>query len=329
MKYIKGCKITSKSISNFDNPVIKKNIMAIPTSRTKDASVITIDREKCTGCGKCVAVCSDLSLELHEKKSRPSSHGIFGCIGCGQCMAVCPEDAISISGRFISRDDLFVLPERETTASFESLMNLLHRRRSIRKFKNIAVDRVLIDQVLDAAQTAPMGLPPSDVNVIVFETKEKVRAFTEDFCRYLEKIRWISSGWFLTLMKPFWGKETDELFRNFMRPLIDKYISSMKKGENVVTYDAPVAIYFYGSPWCDPADPVIAATYAMIAAESLGLGTCMLGAIHPLIQSGNAAWKFRESHGIRFKSREGIFIIMGYPKAEYLKGIKREFASVN
>jgi ferredoxin len=303
--------------------------MAIPTSRTKEAGVITIDLGKCTGCGKCVAVCSDLSLELRDGKARSSSHGVFGCIGCGQCMAVCPEEAIGISGRFISRDDLFALPAKETAASYESLMNLLQRRRSIRKFKNIAVDRVLIDRVLDAAQSAPMGLPPTDVNVIVFDTKEKVRLFTEDFCRYLEKIRWISSGWFLTLMKPLWGKETDELFRSFMRPLIDKYISSMKKGENVVTYDAPVALYFYGSPWGDPADPIIAASYAMIAAESLGLGTCMLGAIHPLIQSGKAAGKFREKHGIRFKSREGIFVIMGYPKAEYLKGIKREFASVN
>lgn len=274
-----------------------KNTMAIPTSRTKEAGVISVDQEKCTG--------------------------------CGQCMAVCPEEAISISGRFISRDDLFDLSDREKAASYDSLMNLLNHRRSIRNFKNIPVESGLIQQVLDAAKSAPMGLPPTDVNVIVFETREKVRAFTEDFCRYLEKIRWIASGWFLTMMKPVWGKETDELFRSFMRPLIDKYINSMKIGEDVVAYDAPVAIYFYGSPWCDPADPIIAATYAMFAAESLGLGTCMLGAIHPLIQNGKAAAKFRKDHGIRLKSREGIFIIMGYPKPVFIKWIKRGFASVN
>jgi Fe-S-cluster-containing hydrogenase component 2 len=108
--------------------------MAIPTSRTKEAGVISVDQEKCTGCGKCVAVCSDLSLELYEKRCRPSSHGLFGCIGCGQCMAVCPEEAISINGRFISRDDLFDLPDREKAASYDSLMNLLNRRRSIRNF---------------------------------------------------------------------------------------------------------------------------------------------------------------------------------------------------
>lgn len=303
--------------------------MAIPTSRTKDAGIISVDSVKCTGCGKCVAVCSDLSLELYDGKARPSGSGIFGCISCGQCMAVCPDDAISITGRFISRDDLFPLPGRDQATDYQSLLNLIARRRSIRKYKSTPVDKEMINRVLDAALAAPMGIPPSDVNVKVFDSREKVTQFTRDFCQYLEKIRWISSSWFLTLMKPFWGKETDELFRNFMRPLIDKYIGAMKEGENVVTYDAPAMLYFYGSPYSDPADPLIAATYAMLAAESLGLGTCMLGAIHPMIQSGGAARKFREAHGIRCKSREGIFLIMGYPKPEFLKGIRRSFASVN
>lgn len=302
--------------------------MAIPTSRTKEPGIISVDYEKCNGCGKCVAICSDLDLELHEGKARPTGQGVFGCIGCGQCMMVCPEDAIRITGRFISPEELLPLPAKEQTAGYQSLLNLMIRRRSIRKFKSTTVDKALIDQVVEAAMTAPMGIPPSDINLLVFDSREKVRSFTEDFCKYLEKIRWISSSWFLTLMKPFWGKETDELFRNFMRPLVDKYIDSMKQGENWVTYDAPAMIYFYGSPYCDPADPLIAATYAMLTAESLGLGTCMLGAIHPMIQSGGAARKFREDHGIRCKSREGIFLIMGYPKPEYLKGILRSFASV-
>ena len=94
-------------------------------------------------------------------------------------------------------------------------------------------------------------------------------------------------------------------------------------------FDAPLAIYFYGSPYTDPADPIIVATYAMIAAESLGLGTCMLGAIHPLIQNGKKARKFREDHGILYPSREGLFVIFGYPEVKYTKGIRRSFASVN
>jgi hypothetical protein len=66
----------------------------------------------------------------------------------------------------------------------------------------------------------------------------------------------------------------------------------------------------------------------MTAGESLGLGTCMLGAIHPLIQYGGKARKFREKYGIKYTSREGLFVIFGYPSVRYKKGIIRTFASV-
>lgn len=65
----------------------------------------------------------------------------------------------------------------------------------------------------------------------------------------------------------------------------------------------------------------------MYAGESLGLGTCMLGGIHPLIQYGAKAKKFRKKYGIKFKSREGLFVIFGYSAVDYKKGIRRSFAS--
>ena len=302
--------------------------MAIPTSRTKEAARITIDHEKCNGCGLCAEVCNDFSIVMKDGKAHVSGTPFFGCIGCGHCMAICPQDAIAIDGRFISGSDLFPLPEKEKAADYESVLSLYQRRRSVREFKDKPVEQELIDQVLEAAKTAPMGLPPSDVGVTVLASKEKVRQFAEDYCAYLEKIKFFVSKGFLAVMRPFWGKAGDEMFRGFLRPLVHGYIRSMKAGDNFVTYDAPVAMYFYGSPYCDPADPIIAATYAMIAAESLGLGTCMLGAIHPLIQNGKKARKFREKYNIRYKSREGLFVIFGYPAVKYRKGINRTFASV-
>jgi ferredoxin len=302
--------------------------MAIPTSRTKTKADISIHNELCNGCGLCVSVCKDFSLTLNEGKVQVSDHPFFGCVGCGHCMAICPSGAIMINGRELSPKDLFDLPQKEEVASYDQLISLLQRRRSIREFKDIPVEGILVQKILEAAKTAPMGLPPSDVNVLVLDTKAKTRTFSEDFCIYLEGMKWLVSGWFMTLMRPLWGKSNDEMFRNFVEPLFRIYIGSMNKGTDLVTYDAPLAMYFYGSPYTDPADPLIAATYAMIAAESLGLGTCMLGGIHPMIQSGKKARKFRETHGIKFKSREGVFVIFGHPAVKYNKGILRTFASV-
>ena len=119
-------------------------------------------------------------------------------------------------------------------------------------------------------------------------------------------MQWLVSFWFLALMRPIWGKANAEMFKDFLRPLFDIYIKTMEKGINLVNYDAPLAMYFYGSPYTDPADPIVAATTAMYAAESLGCGTCMLGGIHPLIQNGRRAKKFREKYKIKYTSRRRV-----------------------
>lgn len=301
--------------------------MAIPTSRAKVPGNISIDNDKCTGCGNCVSVCKDFSIELYDGKVRKSNNPCFGCIACGHCMAICPTGAITISGREISSDDLFEIPSFAEAAHYESLLRLYQRRRSIREFTDRQVDPVIVEKILAAARTAPMGLPPSDVNVMILNNKEAVRRFATDFCEYLEGMKWFVSNWFLALMRPFWGKSNDEMFKGFVKPLFNVYTGYMEKGVNLVNYDAPLAMYFYGSPYTDPADPIVAATAAMYAAESLGLGTCMLGGVHPLIQYGKKARKLREKYQIRYQSREGLFVIFGYPDVKYRKGIRRTFAS--
>lgn len=307
----------------------KTIIMAIPTSRTKEKAEIKINEAKCNGCGLCVAVCKDFGYQIVDKKVTLTKNSLFGCVACGHCMAICPTGAIEIRGRELSPDDLFDLPGKETTATYEQLFNLLKLRRSIREFTEKPVERAIIGKIIAASLTAPMGVPPSDVHLLVLDTQEKVRNFSKDFCAFLESIKWFVSDWFMALMRPFLGKSNDEMLRRFIKPVIQIYTGNMKKGIDLVTYDAPLAMYFYGSPYADPADPLIAATYAMIAGESLGLGTCMLGGIHPFIQYGRKSKKFREKYGIKYPSREGLFVIFGYPKIKYSKGIKRTFASVD
>jgi ferredoxin len=303
--------------------------MAIPTSRTHEVARLIFSDERCTGCGLCVEVCKDFGIRIEDGKARPAEHPLFGCIGCGHCMAICPQEAIRVEGRCLSASDLIDLPDRTDAVTYPDLLRLLQRRRSIREFKERPVEPELIEKVLEAVRTAPMGLPPSDVHVLVLDSREKVRKFSAEFCAYLEGLKWLVSGWFLALMRPFWGKANDRLFRDFVRPLIHAYTEAMRRGEDIVTYDAPAALYFYGSPYCDPADPIVAASYAMLAAESLGLGTCMLGGMHPLIQNGRAARRFRDRQGIRHASREGLIVIMGYPRIAYHKGIRRSLAAVD
>jgi len=303
--------------------------MSIPTTRDKKPANISINTDKCTGCGLCVDVCKDFGLEIVDHKVAISDKPIFGCIACGHCMMVCPTDVIAIEGRTLAPVQLFNLPDKSTVPSYESLLAMLYRRRSVREFKDKPVEKEKINQILEAAQTAPMGLPPSDVHVVVLENKVQVHAFASDFSNYLSSIRWMTSNWFMALIRPFLGKANDEMMHSFVKPVFNNFVDSMNKGHNWINYDAPLAMYFYGSPYSDPADPIIAATYAMLAGESLGLGTCMLGAIHPFIQNGKKARLFREKWGIKYQSREGLVVIFGYADVHYSQGVKRTFADIH
>ena len=256
--------------------------MAIPTSRTHSIGQVHFNDRLCDGCGLCAEVCKDFGIRIVEGKAGPAPSPIFGCIGCGHCMAICPRQAITVDGRCLSPADLSDLPDRRQTAGYDELLALLQRRRSIREFTEQAVAPVMIDRIVEAVRTAPMGLPPSDVHLLIFDSRERVRRLAVDFCTYLEGMRWLTADWFLTLMRPY----------------------------------------------CDPADPVVAATYAMLAAESLGLATCMIGGMHPLIQHGRAARRFRKAQGIRHASREGLLLLVGHPRVAYRKGIRRSLAAV-
>ena len=57
---------------------------------------ITIDKDKCTGCGECVDICPAEVLELQDDKATAAN--IEECLGCESCVETCPESAIELSG---------------------------------------------------------------------------------------------------------------------------------------------------------------------------------------------------------------------------------------
>ncbi|MBN2541265.1 4Fe-4S binding protein [bacterium] len=54
---------------------------------------IKIDRDKCTGCERCISVCPTFSM---TKDSMAEGKAMFTCVRCGACMEACPEGAIDL-----------------------------------------------------------------------------------------------------------------------------------------------------------------------------------------------------------------------------------------
>jgi len=59
--------------------------------------IISIDEERCTGCGQCIPNCPEGALQVIDGKARLVSD-LF-CDGLGACIGTCPEGAISMVER--------------------------------------------------------------------------------------------------------------------------------------------------------------------------------------------------------------------------------------
>jgi NAD-dependent dihydropyrimidine dehydrogenase PreA subunit len=59
--------------------------------------IITIDEEKCTGCGECVPNCPEGAIQIIDGKARLVSD--LSCDGLGACIGHCPEGAMSVENR--------------------------------------------------------------------------------------------------------------------------------------------------------------------------------------------------------------------------------------
>jgi ferredoxin len=305
--------------------------MALNFGRAGGTAAVSIDEERCTACGLCVQVCKGGPLTMQGGYS--SSGGrvhvdqtrYWGCIGCGHCMTVCPQGCILVEGRDLSPQDRIEIPAPAARAGYESLYALLLSRRSTRAFRDQEVEREVIDQILDAASTAPMGIPPSEVSVLVLSGREAVTAFRDDLLNGMQSMRWMFSPFVLALLRPFLGRETAKLFKSFVAPAVDAYVDQDRQGADWFFYDAPLALYFYASRYADPADPLIPATYAMLAGESLGLGSCMLGFPAYVLQYHR---KLRTKYNLPHKIQPGIVVIFGYPALRHRRALKRRFAQV-
>jgi nitroreductase/NAD-dependent dihydropyrimidine dehydrogenase PreA subunit len=284
----------------------------------------TVNNDLCTGCAQCVEICPDEVFSLDNQKSRPGAGIFLGCIACGHCVAVCPVGAITVTGRGMTADDRRPLPDLADRATPDQLDALLIARRSVRKFQNRELSRDVLDRILATTATAPMGIPPSDVHVLAFFNRRQVRAFTAQAMDAFRRMNKMMNSWIFSLLKLRMNKTERELMNDFIAPLLRMLVERYDAGKNHFTYDAPAAILFHHGPHSDETEIALAAAYAMLAAESLGLGSCMIGSSTAF----NHDTVFKEHYHLPANHKIGMTLLLGYPKPTFHAALDRRLGSV-
>jgi len=56
---------------------------------------VTVDRKSCSGCEKCVDVCTVQVFRMKEGRPVPANEN--DCTGCESCIQACEEEAITVN----------------------------------------------------------------------------------------------------------------------------------------------------------------------------------------------------------------------------------------
>jgi len=61
----------------------------------KNVTTLSLNAEKCNGCGKCAEVCPHDVFDVDGKKARIAKKDL--CMECGACALNCPAEAIKVN----------------------------------------------------------------------------------------------------------------------------------------------------------------------------------------------------------------------------------------
>jgi nitroreductase/NAD-dependent dihydropyrimidine dehydrogenase PreA subunit len=259
-------------------------------------SLFTVDEKKCTRDGLCVADCPSHIIELKEGSPVPTPAGGAekACIKCGHCVAVCPHGALSHSAMPVElcppiRDDLAV--------SVEQAEQFLRSRRSVRLYRDTAVEPEKISRLIEIARYAPTGSNSQQVKWLVINSREQVKKISGMVIEFLRGMvqskQPIAASYRLDILVDVWDS-----------------------GYDIISRGAPALVFAFApqSYGVAQVDCASALSYLDLAAPTLGLGCCWGG----FIMMANAYCPpLRQELALPEGHAAFGAMMLGYPKVKY------------
>lgn len=274
-----------------------------------------VDETRCTSCGTCVEACRFEVLKLRKRGARPC--GIGRCLVCGACVAVCPTGAIEHP--LMPAEGIVELPE-EAPVGYAELMDLLRRRRSIRRYTDQPVAEEDLRALVEAAILAPSAhnaQPWQFTFIVDAERLAAVRAAVAEFYR---------RG--LAALEDEAGRATlSEALRGalgVLAPALQLLVRAHDRGDDRLLWGAP-ALGIIHAPADAPAAEA-SCTYAaanmQLAATARGLGTCLIGFLTIPLTFGDEAT--RAATGLPAGHHAYAAMAIGHPKLRYRRSVVRQ-----
>lgn len=261
--------------------------------------MVSIDKDICIGCGKCVKDCLGNHIKLINKKAVLEEE----CLQCGHCVAVCPVQAVSIPEYDMA--DVEVCKVMDVHVDADLMLRTIKFRRSIRSYKSAAIECEKLEKLIQAARyTATAGNRQDCHFVIVQNNLTRLKEIVWDNIDELVSVRDEGLVEELIPFKSFnirrkKNREDDYLFRN-----------------------APVVLYICSQRGWDAG---MAAQNIELMAVSQGLGVLYNGYLATISDQNQELKKWL---GIE-EQLIAACLLVGYPDVDYKRTAPRCDAKVS
>ena len=284
-----------------------------------------IDPDSCIGCGLCVEVCPAGTISMQDGKAVVT--GTYS-MACGHCEAVCPVDAIRVE----TLEHPFTLSSAGVDERWlahgeydtEQLVRLMRSRRSCRNYLDREIDAALLEDLVRIGTTAPSGTNSQLWTFTLLASRREVVALGGQMARYFHELnRTAAKPWLRLLAKMFAGDVLGKYYRSYYKTVEQGLLLWDREGLDTLFHGAVAAILVGGKKTASTPmeDGLLASQNILLAAHSLGLGSCLIGFAVEAIKRDKQIRQLLE-----IPADESVYavIALGYPAEKYRKTALRK-----
>ena len=245
-----------------------------------------INIDKCSNCQACIKECTTGNYIMDEESGQTRFLG-SKCILCGHCIAVCPENAIDYDG---FKDFAIDFEDSSDSVTPEAMFKLILSKRSVRQYKKKEVPIETLEKVIESIRYAPAAINLRIMKCILISGEQKMGEFIDSLI--------------------------DEIYTGEERNNLKK---SRENGVDPFFHNAPHLIILHSNSMFGEIDATIAITYAMLYAETLGLGSCWIGGIQKYL----AASKEKTKKILGVSTKISAIMTLGFPAVKFIRSAPR------
>ncbi len=250
------------------------------------------------------------------------------CFMCGHCRAVCPTNAIFIKDlqetlTLESADNK--IQTRSNGAGFSPpLIDLMQSRRSCRNFKPETVSIELLADLVKIGTLAPSGTNCQDWEFTILPERSDVAQLGNLVGNYYKKLNRLAERPLLRNFLKMIGK--DSLYNYYINhyETVEKALSEWDEEQKDRLFHGATAAIIVSNRTiasCPGEDALLATQNILLAAESVGLGSCLIGfAVEAIRRSSFLQGKLGIPKGEQVYS----VICLGYPAVKFYRTAGRK-----